>query len=349
VLYQDESGGVSWHFPQPPAAASTPRLRAATRPPLFVIPLRTVPTKASLRGGLPRRSLRGPLTVVGRKIFKVLILPVLSALLGDPLRWFAEQVEQRHRPQLIWQPTPDNYRRPPTANQAIDWSRLRSGPVLLLVHGIFSSVEAMLAGLPRSALQRWYERYDGRVLAFNHPTVSVSPEENARQLLAAIQRQLPGVPLVFDVLCHSRGGIVARTLAERGAKLLPESACRFRSIHFVATPNAGSPLGDAEHLRDLIDLYTNCLSAFPDEPATYSAEVLLGLVTLAAYAITDELPGIAALGMRRGYVIDTLNRNPTSTARRSTALQQPISNRSRGATMAGCSPASGPSATSPTR
>lgn len=323
VLYQDESGGVSWHFPQPPAAASTPRLRAATRPPLFIIPLRTVPTKASLRGGLPRRSLRGPLTVVGRKIFKVLILPVLSALLGDPLRWFAEQVEQRHRPQLIWQPTPDNYRRPPTANQAIDWSRLRSGPVLLLVHGIFSSVDAMLAGLPRSAMQRWIERYDGRVLAFNHPTVSASPEENARALLAAIAGQMPGVPLVLDVLCHSRGGIVARTLAERAREVFPDSACHVRSVYFVATPNAGSPFGDAEHLCDLIDLYSNCLGSFPDEPATYSAEVLLGLVTLVAHAVVDELPGIAALGMRGGYVVDQLNRNastPTLADQRSPAI-----------------------------
>lgn len=310
VLYQDESGGVSWHFAAAAGAGSRPGLRAAMQPPVFVIPLRSAQAHASLRRGLARRSLRGPLTVVGRKIFKVLILPVLSALLGDPLRWFAEQVEQRHRPQLLWQPTPDNYRRPPAASEAsVDWSRLRAGPVLLLVHGIFSTVEGMFAGLPRSALQRWYERYEGRVLAFNHPTVSVSPEDNARQLLAAIQRQLPGEPLLFDILCHSRGGIVARTLAERSGELVPESACRFRSIYFVATPNAGSPLGDAEHLRDLIDLYTNCLSAFPDEPATYSAEVLLGLVTLAVYAITDELPGIAALGIRRGYVVGTLNRS----------------------------------------
>lgn len=312
VLYQDESGGVSWHFAAAAGAESRPALRAAATPaPVFLVPLRSAQAQASLRGGLPRRSLRGPLSIVGRKIFKVFILPVLSALLGDPLRWFAERVEQRHRPQFLWQPTPDNYRRPPAASEAaVDWSRLRAGPVLLLVHGIFSTVEGMLSGLPRSALQRWYERYEGRVLAFNHPTISASPEDNARQLLAAIERQLPGEPLVFDILCHSRGGIVSRALAERGTELLPESACCFRSVYFVATPNAGSPLGDAEHLRDLIDLYTNCLSAFPDEAATYPAEVLLGLVTLAVYAITDELPGIAALGMRRGYVVNTLNRNP---------------------------------------
>lgn len=316
VLYQDESGGVSWHLAtaaESPARA--PRRRPA--PPVFVIPLRSAPARASLRGGLPRRSLRGPLTTVGRKIFKVLIVPVLSALLGDPLRWFAEKVELRHRPEFLWQPTPDNYRRPPAANEAsVDWSRLRAGPVLLLVHGIFSSVEGMLSALPRSALQSWYERYDGRLLAFNHPTVSVSPEDNARQLLQTIARQAPNEALVFDIVCHSRGGIVARTLAERGAELLPASTCRWRSVYFAATPNAGSPLGDAAHLRELIDLYSNLLTAFPDEPATYSAEVLLGLVTLAVYAITDELPGIAALGMQRGYIVDTLNRN----AQRSPAL-----------------------------
>jgi hypothetical protein len=325
VLYQDESGGISWHFA--PTAADPGLVRGGLRtqqlPPLphFVIPLRTAAARSSLRVGLPRRNLRGPISVVGRKLFKVLVLPVLSALLADPLRWFGEKVERRYRQQLIWQLTPDNYRQAPQAAAeaaapaaemlpTVDWSRLRHGPVLLLLHGIFSSVEGMLAGLPRSAMQSWHDRYQGRVLAFNHLTVSRSPEENARDLLTAIERELPGVTLTVDILSHSRGGIVARTLAERAEELLAlsGSGCRVRSVYFVATPNSGSPLGDAEHLVDMIDLFTNCLTAFPDGPAAYSIEVLLGLVMLVANAGVRGLPGIAALGTCGSYVTDTLNR-----------------------------------------
>ena len=47
-------------------------------------------------------------------------------------------------------------------------------PVLLLVHGIFSSVEGMLADLPRSAMQRWHERYEGRVLLDGRPVTGLS-------------------------------------------------------------------------------------------------------------------------------------------------------------------------------
>ncbi|MDP1899418.1 MAG: CHAT domain-containing protein [Rubrivivax sp.] len=308
VLYQDESGGISWHFAEPAAAQPQRWLRGPANGPRFVIPMRNAASRRTLSVGMPRRQLRGVFTKVGRKIFKVLVLPVLSALLEDPVRWLGEQVERRWRDYRLWQPTPDNYRHPPPEAAFDDLKALRGGPVLLLVHGIFSSVQGMLAGLPRSAMERWCERYEGRVLAFDHPTVSASPEDNARELLQRLAQALPGEPLTVDILCHSRGGIVSRTLAERADALLPGHTLHVRSVYFAATPNAGSPLGDADHMVDMIDLFTNCLTSFPDGPVAYSMEVILGLVTLVAHAGVTALPGIAALGMKGSYITDTLNR-----------------------------------------
>ncbi|HJV67659.1 DUF7379 domain-containing protein [Ideonella sp.] len=309
VLYQDESGGLSWHFAAPPRGHGGLRAAGALR---FVIPLRSGASRHATSAGMPRRALRGPITKVGRKLFKVLVLPVASALLQDPVRWLAEGVEERARPYRLWRVTPDNYRSPPaaaTVEAFKAWPAPGEGPVLLIVHGIFSSVEGMLAGLPREAMQRWCDRYQGRVIAFDHPTVSASPEDNAAHLLRALAAAGLGGPLTFDILCHSRGGIVSRALSERLPALGGASLCRVRSVYFAGTPNQGSPLGDADHMVDMIDLFTNCLTNLPDGPIAYSMEVLLGLVTLVGHSAAAGLPGIAALGTRSGYVVERLNRS----------------------------------------
>ncbi|KQV50535.1 hypothetical protein ASC95_14310 [Pelomonas sp. Root1217] len=302
VLYQDESGGLSWHF----ATAPRPGLRAAAAPGIRV-PLRTAAARQALGAGMPRRNLRGPITKLGRKLFKVLVLPVASALLQDPVRWLAENIENRARPARVWRVTPDNYRNS-SAEPFADWDALRGGPVLLLIHGIFSSVSGMLNGLPREAMQRWHERYQGRVIAYDHPTVSVSPQDNAAHFLRMLFDAKPVAPLELHIVCHSRGGIVARSLTERAGALIDHDVCHISGVYFAGTPNAGSPLGDADHMIDMLDLFTNCLTSLPDGTVAYSIEVLLGLVALAGHSAAKGLPGIASLGTRQSYIVDTLNR-----------------------------------------
>jgi hypothetical protein len=155
-------------------------------------------------------------------------------------------------------------------------------------------------------MERWCQAYKGRVLAFNHLSVTQSPEDNARFFLQVVQDSLPREPIEFDILCHSRGGIVSRTLAERGAVLVPGTQCRFRSVFFVATPNQGSVLGNPEHMVDMLDVFTNFLTGFPDGPVMYSIEVLLGLVKLLASAGGHSLPGIRTMGTE-DYIQKVLN------------------------------------------
>lgn len=315
VLYADESGGLSWHFAVPTAQRARLRHRTASASPQFVIPLRQRAVSETLSQGMPRRRLRGLITKIGRKLFKVLVLPLASKILQDPVRWFTEKVEGHLRQPLVWQPTPDTYRlAPDPARPFTDWGNLRKGPVLLVVHGIFSSVQGMLARLPRTAMEDWHARYGGRVIAYNHPTVSVSPEDNARVLLQQLSAGLGGQPVLVDILCHSRGGIVSRALTERGSQLVPGHPARVRSIYFVATPNAGSPLGDADHMVDMIDLFTNVIGSLDDGPVSYSLEVIVGLVMLLGHVGVTALPGIASLGTTRSYITDVLNKGTDNAA-----------------------------------
>jgi hypothetical protein len=318
ILYQDESGGLSWHFSadvRQVGAPARPRLRGAGGGARFVVPLRSAAARQALASCPPRRNLRGPITKAGRKLFKILVLPVASALLASPARWFAEAVEARYRPQRIWRITPENYRSGP-ADDTVDWASLRGGPVLLLIHGLFSSVEGMLSGLAPEVLARWCDRYGGRVIAFNHPTVSVGPDVNAAAFLQAAARSLQGERLELDVVAHSRGGIVARALCENADTIAGNGPCAVRSVYFVAVPNAGSPLGDAGRLPDLVDTITNCVANLPDGALAYSMETIVGLVMLMGQVASTALPGIVALSTREGFVVDRLNRS----GRRSPAI-----------------------------
>src|SRR5262245_54199393 len=264
VLYQDESGGLSWHFSEGSLLTSEDRERLARRGlrapdvtrDLFVIPARTGEARATMISGVPRGSLRGPITKIGRKLLKVLVIPAADVLLAKPVELIVRPIEQKLRSNLIWSVTPDNYRRRPES-ALMDWSLLSGRRTLLIVHGILSSVEGMLNALPRSAMERWYQSYEGRVIAFNHLSVTESPEDNARFFLEQLKKAIPDGRLEFDILCHSRGGIVSRMMAEHGNELIADSPATFKSIFFVASPNNGSHLGDPDHIVDMIDVFSN--------------------------------------------------------------------------------------------
>jgi CHAT domain len=315
VLYQDESGGLSWHFAEGALLTNEERERAARRGlrlpvftrDLFVISARTGEARETMINGLPRGSLRGPITKIGRKILKVLVIPVTDKVLGKPIEMIMRPVERKIRKNLVWSVTPDSYARAPDAGLT-DWSRLNAQRTLLIVHGILSSVEGMLTALPRSAMERWYQSYGGRVIAFNHLSVTESPEDNARFFLEKAKHALPDGRFEFDVLCHSRGGIVSRMMAEHGEQLVPGSNAAFKSIYFVASPNNGSQLGDPDHIVDMIDVFTNILTNFPDGPVMYSIEILLAIVKLLASAGMKRLPGIEAMGTAsESFIAQRLN------------------------------------------
>jgi hypothetical protein len=92
------------------------------------------------------------------------------------------------------------------------------GRVLLFLHGTFSHAASAYRNLAdTNFFAQIKPLYGEQIFAFNHFTVSKSPEDNARQLLAG----LPAQSLTFDVVTHSRGGLVLRNLVERASVLGP--------------------------------------------------------------------------------------------------------------------------------
>ncbi|MFN8093188.1 MAG: CHAT domain-containing protein [Vicinamibacteria bacterium] len=170
---------------------------------------------------------------------------------------------------------------------------------LLLVHGIFSNAEAAFAGLAttrgsngRTFFEQTAALYEGRVFAFNHLTVSRDPAENARALLSS----LPPGPTLFDVVTHSRGGVVFRSVIER-PDLHGDLARRFRPGRavLVAAPNEGSPLAAPERLGDLLGWLANVIDYLPDNPFTTGLALVAEGLSWLASNVPGRLPGIAAL------------------------------------------------------
>jgi len=132
--------------------------------------------------------------------------------------------------------------------------------ILLFIHGTFSCTVGGFGALGitkwgRMFLKNAFLNYD-LILGFDHQTLSKDPLENAEDLLIALSKFRSDYPLQIDAICHSRGGLVLRSLIEH---LLPSSnvSGRINRAIFVAATNGGTKLAEPDNWKMMIDLYTN--------------------------------------------------------------------------------------------
>jgi hypothetical protein len=302
VLACDEAGVLTWHLPVDDApAVQTPGQRGAGGVKRFRIPA-TQPRPSS-PDDAGRRSILG---IVGRKLLKVLVYPVTDPIVGAISDFFAERWETKQRPYGLRTFTPENRREPGAGTlSSADRDRLCGGRALLFVHGTFSTAHAGFAELPDDAFAALNERYHGRLFAFNHFTLSHDPRRNIEWLLTALPA---GRTIEVDVLCHSRGGLVARVLAERPSPFgLDTSRISVRRIAFVAVPNHGTALADPDHMMNMIDRFTTSLNLFPTGPVVETLEALITAVKVVAHGATRGLEGLASM-RPNGEFLAELNR-----------------------------------------
>jgi hypothetical protein len=128
-----------------------------------------------------------------------------------------------------------------------------TGRILLLVHGTFSTCEHLLREIStteegRRLMARAFGTYQ-QVLAFNHPTLSVSPLLSA----AALRQHFRGNEANVDVICHSRGGLVVRWWLE----VLDHVPAPRGRVVFAGPPLAGTGLAAPARLRGALNALTN--------------------------------------------------------------------------------------------
>jgi hypothetical protein len=321
VMAQHESGAIVFVRPTHTERRSTAR-GVTSSTVRFSIPLPQT-SAAESPEEQQRRSLVG-------KIVKATVLKVVGKLADMAMPLLAKAVET-----AVWKieklhegwksVSPANLQTPDLT--PIDIAKVVSTDAarrnLLFIHGTFShasSAYLALATTRGSSGKTFFESlqpiYGNRIFAFDHFTVSRTPEENARTLLAA----LPKGPCLFDVVTHSRGGLVLRTLVEDAAALGP-NASRFqlgRAV-LVASPNDGTPLASPNRFQDLLNWLSNLIDLFPLNPFTTAAEFVTEGLAWLAHAVQVDIPGLAAMN-NQGPVIHQLQGPPGPPPRAYSAL-----------------------------
>jgi pimeloyl-ACP methyl ester carboxylesterase len=304
VLLQDEAGVITWNFAERPEALPSGLVRGGVAQ-TFVL-RRYVP--ATPEPG----ARRGLVAAIGTKVIKVLAFPI-HEIAGEVATAFAQKWETSNRPYGLRAVNVQSYgvERGGTAPDATMWAEFDGKPVLLLVHGTFSTSPSTYGMLPAVLFEALWTAYEGRVLAFDHPTMTQTPRQNAEWLLQQVPQE---GDFIFDVLTHSRGGLVARTIAEKAADLTPRRNLSIRTLVLTAVPDNGTALSDGQYMGDFIDTYTNLLNFFPDSVPFDVFNCILVAVKEIAVGALEHLSGLQSM-IPKGNFQRWLNEGPKGRSR----------------------------------
>jgi pimeloyl-ACP methyl ester carboxylesterase len=163
---------------------------------------------------------------------------------------------------------------------------------LLIIPGTFSKSDVIFEELQASAEGRAFlakaEKTYGQVLAFDHPTLSISPVLNALDL----DKALAGYAGTVDILCHSRGGLVASWWMKLGARAVGK-------VVFVGSPLEGTNLAAPARLKESLDVLANL--ADTGRVAAVAGSVLVpwaGPLLGVAAGLMQVLGGVLSIGAR---------------------------------------------------
>ncbi|HEU5242127.1 MAG TPA: alpha/beta hydrolase [Ornithinibacter sp.] len=303
LLYKAEDGSLTWHLPDDVPTGEVAQRGGSRR--TYRLPRQVVAPEAA-EGGQ-----RGLLGALGTKVLKVLVFPLVDPVLGAVGKRLSASWESKHRRMLVrpFGPTTHRTRTVDGVDEAA-WSRLAAGPALLFVHGTFVMADSAFAALGDETMAELDRRYDGRLFALDHHTVSVSPRDNIEWLASVVP---DGVHLTVDVVTHSRGGLVGRALAERGAELGLDGRLTVRTLVMVAPPNAGTALADPDHLGAYIDRITNLAQFVPSSGLVDALGLVLTIVKQLAVGAAKGMPGLMSMNPS-GDELAAFNDTPGSSA-----------------------------------
>lgn len=288
VLFTDEAGVMTWHFAG--AASGEGTVRGDGRRTYRVA--RRTPPPSDATG---TRSLALGL---GQKLIRILTFKA-AGVAADAIVDTWERSKRPHRLRTFDE-ADFSARGTDLGGDALrPYAGQRS---LLLIHGTSSTTEGGFANIHADLLRELQRQYGGRIFAFDHPSIATAPDANVRWLID----NLPGDGWELDVIAHSRGGLVARTLVERTAEASAAGdRIKLRRVVFLGTPNAGTPLADMDHMQGFVDIMTNLLQLFAVgiPVAATLAGVLEVVKQLAAGAIAG-LDGLQSMHPRGSYLRD---------------------------------------------
>ena len=302
VIYTDEDGATTIHFPNPPTVTPQTGLVRAATVQTFKIQLRRSVGAAGTE--MQSRFFGG----LSRKLIKVVARKLIRPFEGKAIYWAAENWERRYRAaqgfhggnsaQQLLQSTPIPHN---------DWKSLSGKKALLFIHGTTSTTAGAFQGLLQfdDAAQKLYRRYQGRVLGFNHHTLTKCVAQNIVDLYTSI----PPGDYTFDIISHSRGGLVGRSLLELNATRVGESieetwnvpagvSVRINKLIFVGTPNAATDLADPKDIPGILNRLASVIGLLKDAPPVLALGAVLSIASGIAQAILEGVSDLGAEGLK---------------------------------------------------
>jgi hypothetical protein len=229
--------------------------------------------------------------VVYKRFIQVLRAPVAANLRG----WIAEREGQ---PTIYLVHPNGMLGRPLQGAEA--WRAAfepgRRHRVLLFIHGFLSNAQD---STPRNWMRDFAPHYDA-MLSYGHPTIATGPLQNAADLLQQVPEDLQ---LDVDIVTHSRGGMVARSLIE----LLPHTEhFAIQRLLTCGTPHGGTLLGQFHRWDRLASIgltSTSWLLASTGfaAPIVFAPRLLEYLLRAGGQLFFD-LPGVNALDPASDFV-----------------------------------------------
>ena len=255
---------------------------------------------------------RGVVSKLAKEVVKAVVVKIVDKIADKALGALAkawETLKWRKLRQGWVGVTPDTLRS--GALTAADFSLIKPNQKnLLLLHGTFSNTASAfkeLAATQGASGQDFFTAlratYGDRIFGFNHFTVSKTPEQNARELLAALPKAA-----AFDVITHSRGGLVLRELLETDLGA-PGKRFQAGNIVLVASPNQGTPLATGARWKDYLQWIVNVAEVFPENAVTLGIEFATEAIIWLAQRIKGGFPGLESMDMA-GDVVKQLQRPP---------------------------------------
>jgi len=159
-------------------------------------------------------------------------LKALRVLKYDPIGQAAGDIAKAWDKKLMAEPGLYRFNEPllkrgdPLNNPQVDPKK----PILLFLHGTFSSTMGSFGGLPKETWASLCKQYGDQIFGYDHRTLSESPIQNALDLVDRLPQDAK-----LHLVTHSRGGLIGELLSRSGRKdskdLFDEADLKLSALH----------------------------------------------------------------------------------------------------------------------
>jgi pimeloyl-ACP methyl ester carboxylesterase len=301
AIYRDESGVISLYRPLPspptPAMLAAPTTAQSSRRIQYLIPMRHAPTPT---GGVPQMAM---LSGIAGKVVRF-VGRAVTGIVGDAVYAAAKLWEERYRTAqgFHWGGTlVELLATTPVSLSVGNWQALRGNKSLLFIHGTIGSTDGAFLGVRQFSNEAGglYTNYGSRVIGFNHHTLTKSVAQNAVDFFSG----MPPGDYQFDVISHSRGGLLARALKELTPTELgqlidpvwnpsPAVSVQIGKVVLVGTPNVGTPLANPMDLPEAVSRLASIASSFSQDVAAVGLGALFAIFGGIVEGGLGALPGL---------------------------------------------------------